>query len=124
MSTLPSYPQAAAIFADCLFNTDLLPPTINGGANSKQITGSTNGIQWFYADPESESTFISNVNQFFSQTAYGTGSGYQCTGANAVVKPCRYVVMHRTNQNPSQGAHQLLVDGSGNYTFINTTWTS
>ena len=124
MSVYPSQPYAAAIFADCLFNTSLLPASINAGANTLQITGSTNGGAWPFADPEAETTFISNINAWFSQNAYGTGSGYQCTGANAAVKPCRYVVMHRTNQNPSQGAHQLLVDGSGNYTFINTTWTS
>ena len=124
MSVYPSQPYAAAIFADCLFNTALLPASINGGANPLQITGSTNGANWVYADPENETTFINNVNQFFSNVAYGTASGYLATGANAAVKPCRYVVMHRTNQNPSQGAHQLLVDGAGNYTFITSTWTS
>ena len=126
MSSIPSQPFAAAIFADCLFNTTLLPASINSGANPIQITqGSiTNGANWIYADPgdANEAGFIANVNQFFSGQCYGTGSGYNCVGAQAAVKPCRYVVMHRTNQG--QAAHQLLVDASGNYTFYNTTWTS
>lgn len=130
MSTIPSQPSAAAIFADCLFNTNLLPATITEQTGSgpvvrsKTVTGSTNGANWAYQDPEDEAIFISNINQFFSINAYGAGNGYNCVGANAAVKPCRYVVMHRTNQTPSQGAHQLLVGADGSYTFINTTWTA
>lgn len=128
----PSQPSAAALFADCLFNTNLLPATIVGSNSvtyTKQYTGSTNGALWPYVDPEDETVFAENINAFISQNFYGAPNipglvVYRCTGANATVKPCRYVVMHRTNQVPSQGAHQLLVDGSGNGTFINTTWTS
>jgi len=127
-TTIPSQPYAAAIFADCLFDTNLLPASITGSNSvvyTKSITGSTNGANWIYSDPEDEAAFIVNINTFFSGNAYGSGfGGYNCTGVNAAVKPCRYVVMHRTNQVPSQGAHQLLVDAAGNYTFINTTWTA
>jgi hypothetical protein len=126
---LPSRPYAAAMFADCLFNTDLLPPTVQGplGPAGKQITGSTNGYQWFYSDPENQAVFIQHVNSFFSQIAYGVESGFKCVGADKTVAgPCRYVVMHTSQPAPnpySQAAHQLLVNADGTYTYIDTTWT-
>jgi hypothetical protein len=114
-----------SLYADCIWNTTLLPASINSGANPKlAVSASVNGIQYNFVDPENESQFIANINLIMSLTFYGAGSGYSCTGAAAAVKPCRYVVMHATAQTPSQGAHQLLVDADGNATFINTTWTS
>jgi hypothetical protein len=114
-----------SLFADCIWNTSLLPASINGGANAKLgVSASVNGILYTFIDPENQETFVNNVNVLMSVTFYGAASGYQCTGANASVKPCRYVVMHATGQNPSQAAHQLLVDANGNATYIDTTWTA
>jgi hypothetical protein len=127
MSTVPPSQSGVtpSLYADCIWNTTLLPASINSGANPKlAVSNVVNGITYNFVDPENEAQFISNLNLTMSLTFYGVASGYQCTGANASVKPCRYVVMHANSQVPSQGAHQLLVDGSGNYTFINTTWTS
>jgi len=127
MSTVPPSQSGVtpSLYADCIWNTTLLPASINAGANPKlAVSASVNGITYNFVDPENEAQFISNLNLTMSLTFYGTASGYTCTGANASVKPCRYVVMHATAQVPSQGAHQLLVDAAGNATFINTTWTS
>jgi len=122
---MSSYPQAPALFADCLFDTNLLPATINGGANAKIVSGSINGLNWLLTDPNPDIVdFINNINGFMSLNCYGALSGYQCTGASAAVKPCRYVVMNSLSQSPSQGAQQLLVDASGNPSYISTSWTS
>jgi hypothetical protein len=127
MSTVPPSQSGAtpSLFADPIWNTSLLPASINGGANPKlAVSASVNGILYNFTDPENEAQFVSNVNVLMSLTFYGAASGYQCTGPTASVKPCRYVVMHATNQVPSQAAHQLLVDAAGNATYIDTTWTS
>ena len=114
-----------SLYADCIWNTSLLPASINAGANPKlAVSASVNGIQYNFVDPENEAQVIANINLIMSLTFYGAGSGYNCTGATAAVTPCRYVIMHSTTQIPNYGAHQLLVDSAGNATFINTTWTA
>lgn len=121
---------APAIYADCLFNTNLLPATVTGSNTqvyNKNVAPGTiiNGAAWSYVDPEDQATLINNINQFISLTYYGSGfGGYVCSGPTAAVKPCRYVIMHGSSQTPPQSAHELLVDGSGNATYINTNWTS
>jgi hypothetical protein len=114
-----------SLYADCIFLTSLLPASINAGANPKlAVSASVNGIAYNFVDPENDAQIVTNINTIMSLNFYGAGSGYLCTGANASVKPCRYVIMHSTAQVPSQGAHQLLVDDAGNATFITTNWTS
>jgi hypothetical protein len=129
MSTNPPSQSGVtpSLYADCIYNTSLLPASINSGANPKLsgISASVNGISYGFADPESEATFIANLNLAMSITFYGTASGFLVTGpSKSVAGACRYVVMHSNAQNPSQAAHQLLVAADGTYTFITTNWTS
>ena len=123
-----SQPYAPALFADCLFNTNLLPASINSGTNLKQVSGSINGQNWLLTDSNPDvADFIYNINLSISLNCYGAGSGYQCVGAGSAtsgVRPCRYIVMNTDTQSPNQGAQQLLVDANGDYQYINTTWTA
>jgi hypothetical protein len=127
---MSSQPYAPALFADCLFNTALLPATITGPAPNFQVynklaglASSINGIAYNAPDPESQTQLVTNINGLISAQCYGSyEGGYQCTGANASVKPCRYVVMHTGLYG--QDAHQLQVDSEGTGAFIYTTWTS
>jgi hypothetical protein len=116
------------IYADCLFNTNLLPANITGSNSqvyNKVVSGSINGSSYVYTDPETQADMINNVNAWVSTNCYGSGfGGYVCSGPSAAVKPCRYIVMHSGVQNPPQAAHQLLIDAAGNPTFITTNWTS
>ena len=141
-----SYPIAPALFADCLFNTSLLPSSItdgNGTSYGKLVSlpSSINGLQYNSPDPEDQSTLTKNINAFLSYNCYGSfNGGFFCSNINYVTGstvtpslnttagappggvPCRYVVMHAGNWG--QDAHQLMVNGAGVGIYTNTTWTS
>ena len=138
---MSSQPSAPALFADCLFNTTILPPTITDrfGTTYNKIVGlasSINGVNYTAPDPESHAQLTRNIDNVLSNICYGSFSGgfhstnkdYSTGDIGVPCTPtlspatCRYVVMHAADY--AKDAHQMLVDAAGNPTYIYTNWTS
>ena len=145
----PGDPSPGQLYADVLWNTDLLPDFVRddeGNAVFKQVTGSLQGIPIgtnLIANPLTQAQMIFRINTVISDQCYGgaayveaTNTGYNClknqyttldegttTGQNI---PSRYIIMGGrvpTGQGLVVNQADLLqVTAVDQSTFLQTDW--
>lgn len=119
MALNPSFP---GLYCDPLWNTSIVPNPSPAPNNypKNAVAPSINGALWNLANPTLQSQMITGINSILSGIFYGQADGFDC---RTMCLGSRYVVMGGTNSPAgTYQADQLIVDGAGNITFLQTDW--